>query len=199
MTPTDPHSFFVAGGALSPDTSSYVVRQADTDLLETLRRGEFCYVLDARQMGKSSLMVRTAQHLREEGHTVALLDLTALGQNLTVEQWYDGLLVLLGEQLGREQELEGFWREHSRLGPLQRFMETLRQTFLQATSGHLIIFIDEIDAVRSLSFATDEFFAAIRECLYPPGQGTGIRAADFLSDRCRHPGGSDPGRAHNSV
>src|SRR5262249_32910529 len=28
----------------------------------------------------------------------------------------------------------------------------------------LVIFIDEIDAVRSLPFSTDEFFAAIREC-----------------------------------
>src|SRR6266852_3009207 len=28
----------------------------------------------------------------------------------------------------------------------------------------LVIFIDEIDAVRSLPFSTDEFFAGIREC-----------------------------------
>src|SRR5207244_11760971 len=28
----------------------------------------------------------------------------------------------------------------------------------------LVIFVDEIDAVRSLPFSTDEFFAAIREC-----------------------------------
>src|SRR5262249_34215832 len=28
----------------------------------------------------------------------------------------------------------------------------------------LVIFIDEIDTVRSLGFSTDEFFAAIREC-----------------------------------
>ena len=33
-------------------------RQADIDLLEGLRQGQFCYVLTARQMGKSSLMVR---------------------------------------------------------------------------------------------------------------------------------------------
>ena len=28
----------------------------------------------------------------------------------------------------------------------------------------MVVFIDEIDAVRSLPFSTDEFFAAIREC-----------------------------------
>src|SRR5207247_9872199 len=30
--------------------------------------------------------------------------------------------------------------------------------------GRLVIAIDEIDAVRSLPFSTDEFFAAIRDC-----------------------------------
>src|SRR5439155_8290890 len=30
--------------------------------------------------------------------------------------------------------------------------------------SRLVIFIDEIDTVRSLPFSTDEFFAAIREC-----------------------------------
>ena len=29
--------------------------------------------------------------------------------------------------------------------------------------GRLVIFVDEIDVVRSLPFSTDEFFAAIRE------------------------------------
>jgi hypothetical protein len=31
-------------------------------------------------------------------------------------------------------------------------------------AARLVIFIDEIDVVRSLPFSTDEFFAAIREC-----------------------------------
>jgi hypothetical protein len=30
--------------------------------------------------------------------------------------------------------------------------------------SRLVVFIDEIDAVRSLPFSTDEFFAGIREC-----------------------------------
>jgi hypothetical protein len=32
------------------------------------------------------------------------------------------------------------------------------------STGRLVIFVDEIDIVRSLPFSTDEFFAAIREC-----------------------------------
>ena len=50
------------------------------------------------------------------------------------------------------------------LGPLQRWMTALRQVVLAQVPGPIVIFIDEIDAVRSLPFSTDEFFAAIRVC-----------------------------------
>src|ERR1700687_1916722 len=67
-----------AGGMLRADSPSYVERQADKDLYDGLLKGEFCYVLTSRQMGNSSLMVRTAQKLRAQGTTVVALDLTAI-------------------------------------------------------------------------------------------------------------------------
>src|SRR5262249_52279674 len=125
-----------------------------------------------------------------------VLDLTGVGQNLSPDQWYQGLLNLVARQLQREDELEEFWEAHRQLGPLQRFMAALEGVVLRALApnpapasrgpasphpgggeprplppglggrggGRLVIFIDEIDAVRSLPFSTDEFFAAIRQC-----------------------------------
>src|SRR2546429_5535049 len=159
----NPSSFYVIGGTLQRNAPSYVPRQADIDLYNGLTQGKFCYVLTSRQMGKSSLMVRTAVRLREEGVAVAVLDLTAVGQNLTTEQWYDGLLTRIGQQLDLEDELDDFLLEHERLGPMQRWMQAIREVVLQRYTGRVVIFVDEIDAVRSLLFSTDEFFAGIRE------------------------------------
>jgi len=155
--------FYVTGGTLSRDALCYVTRAADRQLYQFLRSGEFCYVLTARQMGKSSLMVRTAARLRDEGAGVVVLDLTAIGINLTAEQWYSGLLTQMAHHLELEDELEEFWESNSVLGPLQRWMRAIREVVLPCCAGGVVVFIDEIDAVRSLPFSTDELFAGMRE------------------------------------
>lgn len=163
-TNNDPASgFFVVGGTLRRDAPSYVPRAADENLYASLAGGEFCYVLTPRQMGKSSLMVRTAARLRAEGSTAVVIDLTEVGQNLTVDQWYKGMLGAIGEQLGLDDEISDAWRARRDLGPLQRWLRIVREVVLPHCVGRVVIFVDEIDAVRSLPFSTDEFFAGIRE------------------------------------
>jgi AAA domain-containing protein len=161
--PARSSSFYVLGGTLTRDAPSYVMRDADLDLHAALARGEFCYVLTSRQMGKSSLMVRTVVRLRGEKAKAIVIDLTALGQNLTPEQWYLGLLGRVASHLELEDELEAYWYAHSSLGPLQRWLGAIREVVLPRTHEPVFIFIDEIDATRSLPFAADEFFAGIRE------------------------------------
>jgi DNA-binding response OmpR family regulator len=156
--------YFHDKGTLGPDSPSYVERQADCELFEGLSRGELCYVLTSRQMGKSSLMVRTGHKLRDRGVSVIVLDLTAIGQNVTPDQWYDGLLSRIGRALRLEEELEDFWLRHERLGPVQRLFTALREVAMKRHGRPIVVFVDEVDAVRSLPFKTDEFFAAIREC-----------------------------------
>jgi len=162
---TGPESgFYVAGGTLRHDAPSYVERRADKDLHDNLTRGQFCYVLTARQMGKSSLMARTASKLRQAGVVVVTITLTEIGQNVSVEQWYSSLMILTGRQIGLEGEMIELWREHLLLSPMQRWLSALRRVALARGSERLVIFLDEVDVTRSLPFSTDEFFAGIREC-----------------------------------
>ena len=50
-------------------------------------------------MGKSSLMVRTANVLRQIGMRSVTIDLASIGVKVTAEEWYLGLLVSIEDSL----------------------------------------------------------------------------------------------------
>lgn len=105
------------GGAVPLDSRFYIERGTDIEFHKAIeRQASLVLVKGARQMGKSSLMVRTATRLREEGVGVAVLNLTAIGQNVNAEQWYGGLLSQLAQQLELDEELIEFWRANMALG-----------------------------------------------------------------------------------
>lgn len=158
---------YQVGGSLKQNHPLYVVRQADHDLYHALEQGEFCYALHARQMGKSSLLVRTKYQLEQAGVRCAVVDMTGIGSELvTPEQWYKGIAYTLwmGFELMETFSLKTWWQQQEDLSHVQRLgllLDTLLQTFPQQK---LVIFIDEIDSVLSLGFPVDDFFALIRFC-----------------------------------
>ena len=72
--------FFVVGGTLEPTEPSYVEREADKELEALIQAGKFGYVLTARQLGKSSLITRTADRLKKKEVRTAIIDLTRIGK-----------------------------------------------------------------------------------------------------------------------
>jgi hypothetical protein len=158
--------FFQIGGSLPSESPSYVKRRADDDLLHYLKNGQFCYVLTARQMGKSSLRVQTMKTLSEHGFLCSAIDLTAIGsKNITPEQWYYSLIDRIASDLDMYEECEDWWVAHEKLTPVSRFVGFVEQVILEKTFQPIVIFIDEIDTVLSLNspeFNTDDFFALIR-------------------------------------
>ena len=60
-------TIYAVGGTVQASGVVYIPREADRELLRLCHEGEFAYVLTARQMDKSSLMVRTSESLEDEG------------------------------------------------------------------------------------------------------------------------------------
>ena len=162
---------YQVGGSLPLDAPTYVVRSADRYLYKALQQSKLCYILSARQMGKSSLMVRMMHHLQQEGHLCAVLDMTRIGSDdVTPEQWYKGLAVELWQalELMDRIRLSSWWKDWQDLSTVQRlgqFVEVVLRLLwedLEQQDRQLIIFLDEIDHVLSLNFAADDFFALLR-------------------------------------
>jgi WD40 repeat protein len=158
------HDFYVTAGTMAGTAPSYVARAADDALVDALSEAEYCYVLSPRQMGKSSLMIRAMRRLQAADIAVAVIDLNKLGYEVTADQWYNSLLIHLGDRLGLLADVKAFVAAQAQLSPLQRWMSGIRELLLARIPGRIVIFIDEIDMVRRLPFSTDEFFAAIRAC-----------------------------------
>jgi len=162
----------IEGGCVTLLDDCYVERVADTQLYkfaqaETIE-SRVCFVLAPRQMGKSSLMVRTADKLTRVGQICVQINLHQFGKiesdsvlyfsilEEIIKQIYDSLEINLSNKLSR------FWANNLDLAPAIKFRNFMTQEILaRLQSKRLIIFIDEIQNLIAWQLQ-NSFLALIR-------------------------------------
>jgi LysM repeat protein/tetratricopeptide (TPR) repeat protein len=153
-------SYFVDGGTLRAETPSYVKRPADDELFNSLLNREYCYILTPRQMGKSSLMIRTSQRLKEENIKTAIVDIQGIGTD-KIKEWYASLLSQIRRGLRLKVDIDEWMKQKSIVGYGQLFVDFVQDVVLAEISVPVVIFLDEVDWMIKIDFR-DDFFASIR-------------------------------------
>ena len=161
-------NYYKYGGSLRPNHPTYVTREADQKLLNYLQQGEYCFVLNSRQIGKSSLRVRTTRQLRAEGILCANVDLSFIttdASNDNSEQWYYNFAYSVLESLDLNlQDKFSHWLQQQSVSQAVLVERLFRWILNQLKPQQkLVIFIDEIDSLINVPFK-DNFFALIRSC-----------------------------------
>jgi hypothetical protein len=151
-------SFYqIEAGTLPLNAPTYVERKADEQLrqfaLSTQATNRVCYILAARQMGKSSLMVRVAKYLAKDGAVGVKIYLQQLGNVESEKALWFNLLRLICQQVVLQEgnlvsKLDVFWDRTPDVQPTVKFKEFLIQEVLnKIDEKKLIIFIDEIQTL----------------------------------------------------
>jgi hypothetical protein len=135
---------FQVGGGLSADAPTYVERSADAELYDALLNHELRYVLNARQMGKTSLRVRTMDRLTKEGGArCGAVDLSVVGSDGdAAELWYAGLVESLSVSLGISDAIEAarWWQTQSTVSALKRLSNFFEDVVLNQVGGDVVVF-----------------------------------------------------------
>jgi hypothetical protein len=149
-------------GTMDAESQFYVARTADETALQAIgRQGVTITIKAARQMGKSSLLIRIMDAAMQAGKQVVFLDFqllnaTALGDaDLFFRQFCDWLT----DQLGLPNRVEDYWTPG--LGNNQRCTRYLQLYLLKELGRPLLIAMDEVDRIFDTEFQSD-FFSMLR-------------------------------------
>ena len=149
-------------GTMDLESQFYVARSGDAIALETVgRQGVTITIKGPRQMGKSSLLIRTMAAAVEAGKRVAFLDFQLFDKTALTDgdRFFRQFCAWLTDELELADQVEKYWE--SPLGNSQRCTRYMQRYLLKEIGGPLVLAMDEVESVFDSDFRSD-FFSMLR-------------------------------------
>ena len=149
-------------GTMDPESEFYVERPCDTVAVETIQQqGVTITIKGPRQMGKSSLLIRTIQAAQTAGKEVVFLDFQLFGKDALTdaELFFRQFCTWLTDELDLEDKVDEYWQRP--VSNSQRCTRYVGRHVLKALGNPLVLAMDEVESIFDCEFRTD-FFAMLR-------------------------------------
>lgn len=149
-------------GTMDPVSKLYVERPEDAIALDTVRRqGVTITIKGPRQMGKSSLLIRTIQEARRVGKEVVFLDFQLFDRDALTdaEQFFRQFCTWLTDELDLEDKVAEYWQRP--VSNSQRCTRYVGRHLLKTLGQPLVLAMDEVESIFDCDFRTD-FFSMLR-------------------------------------
>ena len=149
-------------GTIDSDSNFYVERACDhVARLAIANRGVTVTIKGSRQMGKSSLLIRTLKCAADVGKRVVFLDFQLFDKAALADAnvFFRQFCSWLTDELEIEDRTEQYWSLP--LGLTQRCSRYVSRYLLKEVGGALVLAMDEVDAILDCDFRTD-FFSMLR-------------------------------------
>ncbi|HEX5749279.1 MAG TPA: AAA-like domain-containing protein [Archangium sp.] len=150
-------------GAMDTQSAFYVVRDADGTVTRAVsqKQGATVTIKGARQMGKSSLLMRGMASALESGKRVAYLSFQEFDTQTFSDPdlFFQRFCITLSDQLELENQVETYWKKP--MGSSQRCGLYMSGHVLKNLDAPLVLGLDEVETLFELPFGTD-FFGMLR-------------------------------------
>ena len=157
-----PMSLEMPEGTMESQSAFYVERPSDAIALRTIgQRGVTITIKGPRQVGKSSLLIRTMEAAVNAGKRVAFLDFQLFDKAALAdaELFFRQFCIWLTDILEMPDRVDEYW--NTPLGNSQRCTPYVQRYILKELGNPLVLAMDKVDKVFVTDFRND-FFAMLR-------------------------------------
>jgi pimeloyl-ACP methyl ester carboxylesterase len=149
-------------GTMRSDSPFYLMRSSDSDMDRYIKRnGNTIIVKGARQMGKSSMLVRAAVQAKSQEQRVCSIDFQAVDEARLAT--LDGLLLYLMSRMARDlkttRKAADYWDED--LGSKDNATYFVEDAVLTESEKPVLLLLDEADRIFQYPYRND-FFGLLR-------------------------------------